>query len=65
MSIMDDRQTKVGWRPAEWAADVGISRTSVWRLMKDERIASVAIGRTRIIVTSPAEYLSSLRAPLC
>lgn len=60
----EDKPTKCGWRPSEWAADVGISRTSVWRLMKDEKIASVAIGRTRIIITSPAEYLASLREPL-
>lgn len=53
----DHSADKAGWRPSEWNEAVGISRTSVWRLMKEGKIDSVAIGRTRVIITPPSTFL--------
>lgn len=52
--------TKVGWRPKEWARDVGLSRASVYLLIADNKIKSVSHGAARIITTPPSEYLASL-----
>ena len=52
--------TKAGWRPAEWAADVGVSRASAYLLMQAGTIRSVKSGKCRIITTTPAQYLASL-----
>jgi selenocysteine lyase/cysteine desulfurase len=42
---------KAGWRPGEWAAATGISRSLVYELLASKRIASVKVGSARIIVT--------------
>ena len=52
--------TKVGWRINEWAGDVGICRASVYNLMTRGRLRVVKSGASRIILTSPAEYVESL-----
>jgi hypothetical protein len=52
--------TKAGWRPLEWAADAGISRANTYQLLASGELASVRIGKARIITTSPAAYLASL-----
>ena len=52
--------TKAGWRPNEWTRDTGLSRASVYRLLKDGRIRAVKSGSATIIITPPAEYLASL-----
>jgi len=52
--------TKVGWRINECAGDVGICRASVYNLMTRGRLRSVKSGASRIILTSPAEYVESL-----
>lgn len=51
---------KHGWRVAQWAEAVGISRASVYELLADNKIASVKFGGARIITTRPQEFLSSL-----
>ena len=56
---------KIGWRPSEFAEAVGLCRASVYVLMREGRIESVKndLGKhgARIIVTSPAAYLASLK----
>jgi excisionase family DNA binding protein len=51
---------KAGWRVNEWAASAGISRSSVYELIADNRIASVRFGGARIITTAPQVFLASL-----
>jgi hypothetical protein len=53
--------TKAGWRPNEWAASTGLSRSKTYQLVKAGRIQAVRASRVTIITTSPAEYLASLR----
>ena len=60
MNSNEEGTTKRGWRAQEWASDVGISRTSVWRLMKDGKIESVMLGKSRIITTTPSEFIATL-----
>ncbi len=53
---------KVGWRVTEWCAATGLGRTTVWELVASRRIASVMVGRARIITTAPAAFLAALAA---
>jgi hypothetical protein len=52
---------KAGWRVSEFAAAAGISKSSVYELLQAKRLDSVKFGGARIIVTSPADFLASLR----
>jgi hypothetical protein len=52
---------KAGWRVKEWAADVGVSRAHVYKLLSRGALDSVKDGKARIITTRPADYLTSLR----
>jgi hypothetical protein len=60
---MDDNHRddiKCGWRVAEWAGAIGISRNSVFNLLAAGTISGVKSGAVRIITTSPRAYLESL-----
>ena len=50
---------KFGWRVREWCAAVGISRSTVYRLMAADALNSVTVGKTRIILTHPREFLAA------
>jgi len=52
---------KFGWRVAEWASAVGVSRALVYELLTAGTIQSVKVRAARIITTSPKEYLESLK----
>jgi hypothetical protein len=52
---------KVGWRPLEWARAAGVSRSYTYLLLQRGVLRSVKSGSARIIVTSPSEYLASLK----
>jgi len=52
---------KAGWRVDEWTFATGLSRGSLYKLLKAGRIQAVKSGNATIIVTSHAEYLASLR----
>src|SRR5262249_60507193 len=49
---------KCGWRPREWAAAVGLGKTTVADMIADGTIESVPVGRARIILVSPQEVLN-------
>jgi hypothetical protein len=53
--------TKAGWRVDEWTFATGLSRGSFYKLLKAGKVEIVKAGKATIIVTSPAEYLASLR----
>jgi hypothetical protein len=57
---MNASLTKAGWRPNEWTRDTGLSRASLYRLLKDGKVEFVKAGGATIIITSPAAYLASL-----
>ena len=56
---------RVALRPAEFGEAVGLCRASVYKLMSAGKIKSVKnnVGKhgARLITTTPAEYLASLR----
>ena len=58
----DEKLTKVGWRPKEWARDTGLSRLLVYKILqRGGPIEAVRHGTAVIITTSPAEFLARLR----
>jgi excisionase family DNA binding protein len=66
-AFLDKRDTqhnpdKCGWRVSEFAAATGISRSLVYEKIDEGMIASVKLGASRIITTSPSEFLAALPA---
>jgi hypothetical protein len=58
---MKGRQVdKAGWRPGEWSAATGVSRSLTYELLAAKRIDSVKLGSARIITTAPDVFLASL-----
>jgi hypothetical protein len=51
---------KVGWRIDEWTRAIGGSRSATYNLLKAGIIASVKMGRARVITTPPQDYLATL-----
>jgi hypothetical protein len=55
------RPTKAGWRINEFMTDTGLSRSSVYNLVKAGKVEAVKAGKVTIIVTSPEKFIASLR----
>ncbi len=53
-------QAKVAWTVDEWKAATGLGNTTVFELLRRKELRSVAVGRRRLVLTSPAEYLNGL-----
>lgn len=51
---------RYGWPVNDWSKATGISRSSVYILIDENKIASVKHGAKRIITTHPRDYLASL-----
>ena len=56
----DQIASKKGWTVTEWRHEVGISPAFTWRLIRDDRVRSVKLGKRRLITTPPAEFLANL-----
>ena len=52
--------TRVAWSVRDWAAAVSVSRVTVHRLVKANVIKSKLMGRKRLILTTPEEYVDGL-----
>jgi hypothetical protein len=52
--------TKVAWRADEWCRDTGIGMTHLYKMLNEGRVKSVKMGRMRLIVTAPADFIRSL-----
>jgi hypothetical protein len=57
--------TKAGWSVDQWAADVEVSRMTVYNLMNGKvpgapPVQSVKLGKARRIITTPTEFLAAL-----
>jgi predicted site-specific integrase-resolvase len=52
--------TRVAWSVRDWAAAVSVSRVTVHRLVKADLIKSKLMGRKRLILTTPEEYVEGL-----
>jgi hypothetical protein len=51
---------KRAWTVKDWAAEVSLSRPTVYRLMASGAVRYVLIGKARRVVTSPADFLRAL-----
>lgn len=54
------RASKAAWKVNEWAFAVSLSRSYVYELISQKKIKSVAVGKSRLITTSPAAFLDAL-----
>jgi hypothetical protein len=52
---------KFGWKVTEWSNAVGCSRSRTYELIAEQRIDSIKLGSSRLIVTHPADFLASLK----
>jgi hypothetical protein len=59
-SIERGHDAKHGWRVAEWASAAGCSRSFVYNLLAAKQLESVKLGRSRVIITHPRDYLAAL-----
>ncbi|GIL02689.1 MAG: hypothetical protein BroJett030_25880 [Alphaproteobacteria bacterium] len=55
-------EDRAGWRPKEWSLAAGVGRSMTYILMARNEIESVRVGRCRVIITAPREYLDRLAA---
>ena len=49
-----------GWRVSRWAKETALSESYVWLLIASGEIRSVKVGKARVILTSPQEFLEAL-----
>jgi hypothetical protein len=56
------RPSQVGWSVKNWAADTDLSESYTYELIAAKRIDTVKIGGKRLIITSPAAFVASLKA---
>lgn len=52
---------QLGWPVKDWEAATSLSHTTVYSLLKSGRIDSVKLGSKRLILTSPSDFLASLK----
>jgi len=52
--------TRVAWSVKDWATAVSVSRVTVHRLVRANAIRSKLMGRKRLILTTPEEYVDGL-----
>jgi|HubBroStandDraft_2_1064218.scaffolds.fasta_scaffold2432704_1 hypothetical protein len=52
--------SQAGWRIKDWGEAVSLSRSSVFNLLRDQRIEARKYGRSTIILTPPEDFLQSL-----
>jgi len=54
------QSNRAGFRIGEFVRACGFSRSTFYNLSKDQQPRSVKIGRARVIIETPAEYLRRL-----
>lgn len=54
------RSTKAGWPTDEWCSDAGVGRSTSYELEAAGKIQVVRVGKRRIIITPPREFLLGL-----
>ena len=57
---MNSSNQKAGWSVFEWRKSVGIGHTKACDLIAKGAVKSVRLGRRRIILTTPQEFLAQL-----
>lgn len=49
--------TRLGWRTRDWRQAVGVGDTTARRLIREKIIPSAKVGKCRVILISPADFL--------
>lgn len=57
---MNSHASKAGWSVDEFVNATSVCRTLIFSYIKSGQIASVNVGRRRVITTPPADFLASL-----
>jgi excisionase family DNA binding protein len=61
LPVRGEREVKqVAWPVPDWAQAMGVGRSKTYELMKDGVIDSVLVGRRRLIITPPDEFIRRL-----
>lgn len=60
--MQDKHVDKAGWRVPRWCREADVGKSTTHALIKSGKLRSVRLGRARIILTSPREYLERLAA---
>jgi hypothetical protein len=60
--LSDHQSDPAGWAIPDWCAEAGISRTAEHMLPGDMKPRSVKIGRRRIIIEPPRDWLLRIEA---
>jgi hypothetical protein len=55
------REGQVAWSVRGWCRDTSLGPTTVFGLIADGKIESVKLGKKRLILTRPADFLARLR----
>ncbi len=59
--MSDNRQqTKAGWNTDDWCNDAGVGRSTSYELEAAGKIKAVRVGKRRVIITPPAQFLAEL-----
>ena len=58
----DRTSTKAGWNTDDWCNDTGVGRSTSYLLELEGKIKAVRVGKRRVIITPPAQFLASLAA---
>lgn len=54
---------KLGWRVNPWREEVGgLSRGFVYKLIDQGKLETIKIGKARVILTSPQEFVDKYKA---
>ncbi|HVO04726.1 MAG TPA: hypothetical protein VMT54_21195 [Candidatus Cybelea sp.] len=57
------KSERIAWSPKDWGAAIGVSHTTVYQLIADQKVRSVKLGGKRLITTPPVEFIASLTQP--
>lgn len=51
--------TPAGWRVPDWAREAGgFSRAHVYNMINDGQLETAKVGKARVILTSPRDFLA-------
>ena len=51
---------RYGWSINDWSRAAGISRSSIYELIAEQKVETTKFGGKRIILTHPRDWLRSL-----
>jgi len=62
MTALPQKSSKVAWKVRDWAEAVSLSQSYVHKMIAEKKIDSRRVGHTRLITTSPEDFINGLPA---